>query len=102
VVETLTKPMNAKQEPKYTVRPDGTLVNRQSGEPIPADEPIFILRARDRHAVTVLVEYSHMVIDTTHAKAVSLRAQQFADWAKAHPERMKEPDTVLTDDWQHL
>jgi hypothetical protein len=29
-------------------------------------------------------------------------AAQFADWAIAHPSRMKEPDTIITDDWKNL
>ena len=94
--------MNVKQEPKYRVTNHGQLVNRQSGEAIPDDEPVFILRARDKHAAKLLGEYQKMVTDSTHHRAISLRATQFSDWALAHPERMKEPDTILADDWKNL
>ena len=116
--------MNATQEPKYRIEtriiiPEGVtvtgksgeeadidcearLVNRQSGEPIPDDEPIFILRARDVHAVKVLKAYYRELPFSAkgdHATAVKLRIEQFQDFAGANPARMKEPDTVLTADW---
>jgi len=91
--------MKIHQEPKYCVGLDGALVNRQSGESIPDDEPIFILRGRDKYAADVLVYYEQMVADQNHAKAVSIRRKQFERFAKENPTRMKEPDTTLTDDW---
>lgn len=94
--------MEAKQEPKYRITNHGQLVNRQSSEAIPDDEPVFVLRAKDRHAAKLLGIYQGMVLDPTHRQAISLRATQFADWALAHPNRMKEPDTILTDDWKAL
>lgn len=92
--------MNTTQEPKYKIV-DGKLFNRQSDEQIPDDEPVFILRARDRHAAELLNQYRLLVLSPTdHWRAVSIRLEQFQRWAKDHPERMKEPDTQLTADWQ--
>jgi hypothetical protein len=80
------------QEPKYTVR-DGHIANRASGDTIPDEEPVFIFRARDRHAAAVLEFYAKMVHDTAHFEAVCGRLDDFRRFSKEHPERMKEPDT---------
>lgn len=84
--------LSPEQEPKYTT--DGySIINRASGEAIPSDEPIFIFRARDKHACSMLGEYAEFCSDPEHAGAVIDRFIQFGEWAEAHPERMKEPDT---------
>lgn len=90
--------MNPYQEPKYEIK-NGKLHNRQSGEQIPDDEPLFVLRARDKHAAEAIAAYRKTVCCGDHYGAVTLRLQQFENWAAAHPERMKEPDTQKTDDW---
>ena len=81
------------QEPKYTVN-GHAIVNRASGAEIPADEPVFILRASDKRAASIIGEYAEMCNDPVHAQIVSDRFCEFGDWADAHPERMKEPDTA--------
>lgn len=82
------------QEPKYTVN-GHAIVNRASGEEIPADEPVFIFRARDKWAAGVLGDYcGQFCNDPEHIAAVEARFIQFSEWAEAHPERMKEPDTA--------
>jgi hypothetical protein len=82
------------QEPKYTVN-GSAIVNRASGEAIPADEPVFIFRARDKYAADVIGDYAaQFCTDPAHAAAVEARFIQFSEWAEAHPERMKEPDTA--------
>jgi hypothetical protein len=88
--------MNTYQEPKYEIK-DGKLVNRQSGEAIPDDEPVFILRARDVHAVSLLQRYCGLVKDETQKEAAHRRCSQFSNWAALHRDRMKEPDTQLND-----
>lgn len=93
--------MNIKQEPKYKIE-NGRLVNRQSNEPIPDDEPVFILRARDNIAVIALDYYLSRVTDEKHFTAVELRLNQFDKWATEHPDRMKTPDTQLTAEWLNL
>jgi len=83
------------QEPKYTV--DGSaIVNRASGEAIPADEPVFIFRARDVHAREALGAYACVLTPGDHRDAVAERVADFAKFSYAHPARMKEPDTAAT------
>lgn len=90
--------MNVYQEPKYQIV-NGQLVNRQSGIAIPPDEPLFVLRARDKHAARLLIEYCQLVQDPEHREAVRTRATQFSNWAILHSDRMKEPDSQKDDGW---
>src|SRR5712671_167537 len=90
--------MNVYQEPKYAAV-GGKLVNRQSNEPIPDDEPVFILRARDVHAAPTLIHYAANVTDREHREAAKTRAAQFSNWATLHPDRMKEPDSQMNGGW---
>lgn len=85
--------LTVSQEPKYTVN-GSAIINRASGEPIPADEPVFIFRARDKHACSMIGEYMQFCDDPAHIEAVQERFIQFGEWADTHPERMKEPDTA--------
>lgn len=104
VEETLedeTMGMKTKQEPKYKIK--GRIVNRQSGQAIPDDEPIFILRARDVTAVELLKKYGDLVkasgCNTEHRTSVQKRVDQFSKFAADNPDRMKVPDTTLTNAW---
>lgn len=81
------------QEPKYTVT-GSAIVNRASGEVIPADEPVFIFRARDVYAASAIRRYAMEVADVTHRNIVLGRWQQFVDFARQNPTRMKQPDTA--------
>lgn len=81
------------QEPKYTVN-GSAIVNRASGEAIPADEPVFIFRARDKHAIEVLEFYRDIVGDSSHRDAIAKRSGHFYVFRIKFPERMKEPDTA--------
>lgn len=83
--------LSSQQEPKY----GGTLFNRESGEPIPPDEPVFIFRARDRHAARAIGFYAGDLRNAEHFQAVYQRVRDFNVFAAAHPERMKEPDTAI-------
>lgn len=83
------------QEPKYTVsQRDGRILNRATGKPIPDDEPIFVLRAKDVHASAALAAYLAEIGDIEHRAAVQARIDAFDAFAAAHPERMKVPDTA--------
>lgn len=82
------------QEPKYTT--DGrAIINRASGEAIPADEPVFVFRARDRHALAALREYLSRCEQAAHVAVIEQRIEDFQAFARRHPERMKEPDTEV-------
>lgn len=80
------------QEPKYEFIVGGVR-NRASGEIIPADEPVFVFRARDIWAARAISRYADMVGDQTHREVIRQRVADFRNFAAAHPERMKEPDT---------
>lgn len=84
------------QEPKYTVsQKDGRIVNRATGKPIPDDEPVFILRAKDMLASAALLAYLDEIgADPEHAAAVQKRIDAFDAFAAAHPERMSFPNTA--------
>lgn len=83
------------QSPKHTIsQKDGRLVNRATGKPIPDDEPVFVLRAQDALALPALEAYVSLVGDRQHADAVEQRIKAFVEFAEAHPERMKSPDTA--------
>jgi hypothetical protein len=57
------------QEPKYDVTPEGRIINRASGEIIPDDEPIFIFRARDTYALSVLLYYAQSLsLESEHQR----------------------------------
>ncbi len=89
------------QEPKYDAvltRGDNSrqtrLINRETGEAIPDDEPIFIFRARDKHARDVLLQYSLLVADENHRRVILQRCGHFDQFAQNHPDRMHEPDSA--------
>lgn len=82
------------QDPKYRFE-EGRVVNRQSGEAIPDDEPVMVFRARDIHASLLIAYYHAMITNPDHKTAVSARIADFERFAEEHPERMKEPDTEI-------
>jgi len=87
--------MTPNQEPKYEAR-GGRIFNRATGEAIPDDEPVFILRARDTTALAVLVAYhsDHLLCgNSEHAAAVLKRVKDFQRFMREHSDRMKYPDT---------
>lgn len=49
--------MQTEQDPKHDIV-DNRIVNRKTGEPIPDDEPIFILRARDPFSTSAIEAYA--------------------------------------------
>lgn len=83
--------MKETQEPKYDVTNDGHIINRKTGRIIPDDEPIFILRARDKHAIKVMGNYADLCSVKGHIDVVNSRIQDFKNFADANPERMREP-----------
>lgn len=81
------------QEPKYNAEA-GQLVNRATGKPIPSDEPVFVLRAKDRNAVHAIMHYRSLCLgNPDHYQAVDARVGDFLKFAEEHPDRMKHTDT---------
>jgi len=86
------------QDPKYCII-DGALANASSRELIPDQEPVFILRAQDKHAVAALRGYVAMCSDPDHRRAVVKRIWEFEEFAMMNPERIGEPDTDGANKW---
>ena len=91
--------MKASQEPKYMIvdengveLPNAQIANRETGKPIPDDEPIMIFRAKDLHAQVAIASYIPALDNDQHAKAVEKRFDQFQEFKEANPDRVKEPD----------
>ncbi|MCU1282315.1 MAG: hypothetical protein JWM53_5861 [bacterium] len=86
------------QESKYTVNDFGRLINRETGAPIPDDEPVMILRAKDELARVAVRKYADTVAEeggtnaTKHAQSCFARYQRFVDFAERYRWRMKKPD----------
>lgn len=93
LVASGTDGLPLQQEPKYTTN-GHALVNRASGEAIPADEPVFIFRARDVHAREALEAYACVLVPGLHRDKVCERIADFAKFAAENPQRMKVPDTA--------
>lgn len=92
------------QDPKYAIEilhignKDGTghvptarIVNFETKEPIPDDEPVFLLRAKDKRALGALFTYQERVPLETQKRSVDDRILAFQHFAGEHPERMREP-----------
>jgi len=86
------------QEPKYRVDESGRIVNRQSGEAIPDDEPVMIFRARDKNAAPMIAYYRKLCSNQQHKEIVGERLHHFVDFIHEHPDRMKEPDSETPND----
>jgi hypothetical protein len=71
------------------------IINAVSGEEIPADEPLFLLRARDRNAAKAIAYYIDLCSEDgcqdSHMFALHLRLRRFVAFSQAHPDRIKQP-----------
>ena len=71
------------------------LIKRSNEDPIPEDEPVFILRARDRFALSLLLYYRELSItegaNEWHKAGMERVILGFEAWTDAHPGLMKEP-----------
>lgn len=71
------------------------IIKTSNGEPIPHDEPLLILRARDRLAIPLLKIYQQLsIIDGCNDWFLSeqkITIDEFEHFALMHPERMKQP-----------
>jgi|SRR6267378_319680 len=73
----------------------GDIVKRSNGEIVPVDEPLFLIRARDRLAVAALEAYRVLsqkdgCIDY-HFEHLDKDIEAFKRFRDEHPERMKQP-----------
>ena len=80
------------QDEKYTT--DGLyIINRETLEAIPHDEPIFILRGRDKLALKVLEFYHSIIAGADHIRFIGRAIEMFRSFSHKNPKRMKLPDT---------
>jgi len=79
-------------ELKYKIEGD-SLVNRITGEVVPDDEPVFVLRSKDRKALASLICYMVVLeLGSEHRAGVQGAVDAFQRFSAEYPERMKEPD----------
>jgi hypothetical protein len=75
------------------------LIKTSNGQPIPEDEPVVILRARDRLALPILRIYRELsVIDSCNEWFLGEQdrtLKEFEKFTKEHPERMKQPGVTM-------
>jgi len=90
--------MKKLQSKKYLVF-GGSIVNRNTGNAIPPDEPVFILRAQDKHAIDTLVHYAGLIEQgTAHHESLQAVIDAFDRYAATKGVNMKEPDTITAPD----
>jgi len=83
---------------KYHIEND-QIIKTATGEVVPEEEPLFLLRARDPLAVSALLDYMDCcdARGCTRAQValVGLRAEMFKLFRRTHPEAMKLPGSTL-------
>jgi hypothetical protein len=80
---------------KFAVSTDGKIYKKSNGEILPADEPLFLMRARDWLAVRTLEGYRELSIadgcNDYHFSMIDSEIARFKKFKEDHPERMKQP-----------
>ena len=83
---------------KYKVE-GNKIIKRSNGEAIPDDEPIFILRGRDRLSLRTVAYYlTQSSLDGCtmyHIDGIHEAIQKFRDFQIKHSELMKQPGITL-------
>lgn len=71
------------------------LIKISNEQPIPDDEPIFILRARDWNALDAIMAYADICkndeCNEYHMEGLKEAIGRFIKFKLDHPERMKQP-----------
>lgn len=76
---------------KFEIK-DGCIVFKSTGEAIPGDEPVFVLRGIDLDARSILRVYqSKMGPLTENYKGVQRVIDDFTVFCETHPDRMLPP-----------
>lgn len=83
-------------DPKFRI--EGDQILNAAGRPIPEDEPLFLLRAKDRHALDTLEYYRTLCAQDHctdyHLQGIEDRILAFDQFRLKHPERMKQPGST--------
>ena len=80
-------------ERKYAIEGTGRLVKKSNGMPIPDEEPVFILRAKDINALPTLMAYVFLCQNLSHREQVMKSVGDFKDFQLKFSDRMIEPDS---------
>jgi hypothetical protein len=82
---------------KYKV--EGKIVKTSTGEEIPEDEPVFILRARDRLAIRLLRHYRTLCeldgCTEYHLNGIKRTIKVFFDFSQEHKEKLRQPGSTV-------
>lgn len=74
---------------------DPEIVSHTTGQAIPADEPLFLLRARDLHALATLHYYDAVCrqagCTAEHLEGIERAKARFEAFRNQHTDRMKQP-----------
>jgi len=80
---------------KFATTTNGAIVKKSNGEILPDDEPLFLLRARDLLAVSILRFYKLMCENNPQLDWQVSKLEEaiwlFEKFKSEHPERMKQP-----------
>jgi hypothetical protein len=79
-------------ELKYRIE-NKQIVKKSNGVPIPENEPLFILRAKDKNALPALMGYLALCDDLHHREEVMKSIVNFKQFSVENSEIMKEPTT---------
>lgn len=80
----------------------GVVYNRVSGKPIPITEPVMLFRAQDANLPYMLCRYLMLSQDLEHRRAIAINLQRVCEWQAAHPDQVKQPDTVVDEQFTTL
>lgn len=87
--------MPRSQDPKFGVNLKGRLFNRDTGEEVPRDEPVMVLRARDLCTLATIHFYRNQLpVASANVHSVDERLLAFSAFRDSNPTRMKYPDGV--------
>lgn len=80
---------------KYHIA-DGQLIKTSNGQPVPDEEPVFILRARDALAITTLEVYKQLAeedgtVPEEHINGVQEKIDAFRQFRVQYYDRIKAP-----------
>lgn len=83
-----------KLDEKFHVEGD-QLIKTANGEVVPLDEPVFVMRGRDRLAIRALEFYKKISqedgCNDYHFEKLEFEIVRFKKFSEEHPERMKQP-----------